>query len=300
MKWHKLGRIYTPEFIHPKLASHATNPLAVQTGDDIYRIFFNGRDASNKSSIGYIDFDIRRRETVGRCERPVFEHGPSGSYYENGVSLGNCYSVNSRTYMLFMGWQNPPADHWRGDIGRLTVEADLSLRLDSAEPLLGSSEIDPISVSYPFAMWTGECYEMWYGSTVTWDDGHGEMIHVINHAASTDGDTWKPTGLAVPFEAGIAQAFSRPWVMQNQDGSSEMWFSYRGGKGTTYRIGYAKQHPDGWLLGLADVGLGTSDSGWDSEMIEYPCVFDHKGARYMLYCGNGNGKTGFGLAVLDA
>ena len=34
-------------------------------------------------------------------------------------------------------------------------------------------------------------------------------------------------------------------------------------------------------------------------MIEYPFVFDHDGSRYMLYNGNGYGKTGFGLAVLE-
>jgi len=34
-------------------------------------------------------------------------------------------------------------------------------------------------------------------------------------------------------------------------------------------------------------------------MICYPYVFKHKGRFYMLYCGNGYGKTGFGLAVLE-
>jgi hypothetical protein len=34
-------------------------------------------------------------------------------------------------------------------------------------------------------------------------------------------------------------------------------------------------------------------------MIEYPFVFDHADQRYMLYNGNGYGKTGFGLAILD-
>jgi hypothetical protein len=46
-------------------------------------------------------------------------------------------------------------------------------------------------------------------------------------------------------------------------------------------------------------GIGVSASGWDSEMIEYPFVFDHAGARYMLYNGNGYGKSGFGIAVLE-
>ncbi len=33
-------------------------------------------------------------------------------------------------------------------------------------------------------------------------------------------------------------------------------------------------------------------------MIEYAHVFDHAGTRYMLYNGNGYGKTGVGLATL--
>ena len=32
------------------------------------------------------------------------------------------------------------------------------------------------------------------------------------------------------------------------------------------------------------------ETGWDSEMIAYPFVFDHKGNRYMLYNGNSYGK----------
>jgi hypothetical protein len=53
----------------------------------------------------------------------------------------------------------------------------------------------------------------------------------------------------------------------------------------------------GWDLRLADTGIDVSDDGWDSEMIEYPFVFKHDGLRYMLYNGNGYGRSGFGLAV---
>jgi hypothetical protein len=34
-------------------------------------------------------------------------------------------------------------------------------------------------------------------------------------------------------------------------------------------------------------------------MQTYPCVFDHNSQRYMLYNGDGFGRTGFGLAILD-
>jgi hypothetical protein len=76
-----------------------------------------------------------------------------------------------------------------------------------------------------------------------------------------------------------------------------MWYSYRG---ESYRIGYAESH-DGiqWTRRDEEAGIEVSDGGWDSEMICYPCVFDHEGQRYMLYNGNGYGKTGIGLAVLE-
>ena len=76
-----------------------------------------------------------------------------------------------------------------------------------------------------------------------------------------------------------------------------MWYSYRGEK---YRIGYAESE-DGivWTRKDNESGIGVSSEGWDSEMIDYPVVFKHKDDVYMLYCGNGYGKTGFGLAVRE-
>ena len=75
--------------------------------------------------------------------------------------------------------------------------------------------------------------------------------------------------------------------------------SYRGNVGKKNRIGYAFSKDEwNWELSLEGAGIDVSDEGWDSEMIEYPFVFDHKGQRYMLYNGNGYGETGLGLAVL--
>jgi hypothetical protein len=142
-------------------------------------------------------------------------------------------------------------------------------------------------------------FDMWYGSTITWDAGNGEMLHVMNHAASGDGHRWLRDGLAVPYRLGTAQAFSRPSVIGNPHEGYHMWFSYRSGSGEKYRIGYAySRNGKLWDLRLHAAGIDVSPSGWDSEMIEYPFVFDHKGSRYMLYNGNGNGQTGFGAAVL--
>lgn len=301
--WRKLGLLYAPQGgqRHPKLLTHAANPLPVLLEGDVYRVFFSGRDAVNRSSVGAVDIDLVKRRVVREHHAPFFEHGPEGSFYADGVSIGNCYDTPSGRYMLFMGWQNPPHAHWRGEVGRLRVGADLGLSLDGSGPFMPLDAVDAVSLSYPWVMRddAGAGYTMWYGSTLDWDAGNGEMVHVINGASSTDGNHWQKTGLAVPFAVGTAQAFSRPTVLRDAAGW-RMWFSYRSGAGETYRIGHATS-ADGraWQLRLENAGIDVSDEGWDSEMIEYPFVLAHGGECYMLYNGNGYGQSGFGLAVLS-
>jgi hypothetical protein len=301
-QWQKLGSLYCPgkSGRHPKLISHAANPLPVIIEEDVYRVFYCGRDAENRSSIGAVDIDILRGTIIKEHREPFFEHGPEGSFYADGVSIGNCYEVDGVNYLLFMAWQNPADEHWRGDIGRLVVKPDLTLDLESENPFIGSDPVDPISLAYPWVMKTENVeYGMWYPSVRTWDAGNREMLCVINYASSKDGHHWTREGLAIPYELGKAQAFSRPTVVSDSVNSYAMWFSYRSGNGQAYRIGYAMSS-DGrnWELALEDAGIDVSTSGWDSEMIEYPFVFDHKGQRYMMYNGNDYGRTGFGLAVL--
>ncbi|MFN4273378.1 MAG: hypothetical protein ACK4F5_11240 [Aliihoeflea sp.] len=301
-RWTKLGLVYEPQPVHDKLASHAANPLAVHLHGDIFRVFFSGRDASNRSSVGHFDLDVAKQQIVRVCDAPDFVHGPPGSFYSHGVSIGNCYRADGSRYILFMGWQVPDKGHWRGEIGRLLLADDLSLSLDGSIPFIGLSAENPVSLSYPWveALATGG-FRMWYGSTVTWDAGNGEMLHVIRQARSDDGHGWQFEGDALPAPLGIAQAFSRPTVDRGPNGVWRMWFSYRSGTGQTYRIGEARSD-DGrlWDLALDPPPLEVSDAGWDSEMIEYPFVFRHRGRLYMLYNGNGYGRSGIGLAVAEA
>jgi hypothetical protein len=101
-------------------------------------------------------------------------------------------------------------------------------------------------------------------------------------------------GLELEDEFGIA----RPCVLRENNGYI-MWYCVRT-RGRPYRLGFARS-ADGlvWERDHGDPGLGPSADSWDSDMIAYPHVFDHGADRYMLYCGNGFGKTGFGLAMID-
>ena len=300
MKWRKLGLLYECPGLHPKLSTHVANCVPVFVGGDTFRIYFNARDKQNRSSVGAVDIDILSRKVVAEIPEPIFEYGPRGSFFEHGVSIGGLYSVEGVTYLSFMGWQVPEGGHWFGEVGRLLVNPDLSLTLDSKEPMLGLDKADPISISYPWIEQIFGTYHMWYGSTSTWDGGNGEMVHTLKHAVSDDGLSWAKTGGAIPYEIGVAQAFSRPTVHLDGDDDLTMWFSYRSGRGEHYRIGQSQKKGDGpWSNVMSAPGLTPSTDGWDSQMLEYPYVFSHSGEVYMLYNGNGYGQSGFGLAVLE-
>ncbi len=297
MKWKKLGKIFDFEYINNNLYTHASNPIARHISEDIFRVFFSGRDKDDKSSIGFVDVDIQKLKVIDVCNKTIFKYGESDSFYSHGVSIGNIYSVNGNDYVLFMGWQVRDHAHWRGDIGRLKLDSLEKMVLDPEGVFISSDEEDPISLSYPWVMKDKGYYKMWYGSTITWEEENREMLHVIKYATSRDGEHWQKQGLAVPYELGVAQAFSRPTVVKDKDGY-HMWYSYRSGEGKKYRIGYANSLDGIKWDRKENSGIDVSESGWDSEMIEYPFVFDHKMHRFMLYNGNDYGKAGFGLATL--
>ncbi len=299
MKWKKLGQVFHMKPVNDKLLTHASNPLPVLLEGDIYRVFYSGRNSDNKSSVSYVDFNLVSKEIVNVCSDTLFSFGNDHSFYSHGVSIGNVYNQQGHSYILFMGWNIRNDEHWRGDVGRLEMIDKQNIILSPETPFMSTDEIDKISLSYPCVIQHEGIYKMWYGSTINWKLENNEMLHVINYASSVDGESWTRHGLAIPYEIGVAQAFSRPTVIIDSKGF-HMWYSYRSGNGDKYRIGYA--HSDdgiSWSRKHDEVGIDVSESGWDSEMICYPFVFDHMGERYMLYNGNSHGKEGFGLAVLE-
>lgn len=298
--WIKCGKIFNFLPINNFLCSHASNPMAVHLEDDTFRVFFSGRDIENRSSVGFVDIDIVKRDVLSICKEESFRvSNDFDSFFSHGVSIGNSYVVGNQSYVLFMGWQIRGNEHWRGDIGRLELSTCKKyFSLVGSKAFLSVDGEDLVSLSYPWVLFDDGIYKMWYGSTETWKAPNGEMVHVIKYATSVDGETWVKHGVAIPYKLGEAQAFSRPTVIKDNDGY-HMWFSFRSGTGQQYRIGYAHSRDGLFWDRKTSSGIDVSVEGWDSKMICYPFVFDHKGRRYMLYNGNDFGKTGFGMAILE-
>ncbi|MBA4372488.1 MAG: hypothetical protein C0402_06455 [Thermodesulfovibrio sp.] len=299
VKWRKLGHIFEPANNYLWMQTHASNPVAVHIAGDAYRIYFSCRDKTNVSSIGYIDIDLKSPfKIVSISEEPVLGPGDLGTFDDSGTSLCNIIRVKGVQYLYYLGWNLSVLVPWRNSIGMAVYNepAGKYEKIRNA-PIMDRSSIDPFSLSYCFVMQDNDIFRMWYGSNLSWGKDRKDMAYVIKYADSNDGIDWRRDGdISLNFNNDAEYALARPCVIK--DGHVyKMWYSYRG---LFYRIGYAESK-DGINWNRKDelVGIDVSQSGWDSEMICYPNIFDHNGQRYMLYNGNGYGRSGFGLAVLD-
>ena len=58
MKWKKLGLIFEPKTVNRDwMVTHAMDPTVDHVKDDIYRIYFCGRNKDNQSLIGFVEID---------------------------------------------------------------------------------------------------------------------------------------------------------------------------------------------------------------------------------------------------
>lgn len=297
MKWRKLGNIFKPSGEFEWARSHAANPTPEHVEGDIFRIYFSARDARNRSSIAYVVVDLGADGRVLEIpSEPVLRPGDLGMFDDCGASIGCILRVGDARYLYYMGWNLAMTVPWKNAIGLAVSESgDGQFRRWSRFPIVPLDEIDPYTISYPWVMYDGGRYRMWYGSNLRWGPDKSDMLHVIKYAESFDAVHWrKDDRIAIGSASPAENAICKPCVVKDPD-CYRMWFCSRGEK---YRIEHAISDDGlGWKRLGRDAGIDVSPEGWDSEMIEYPCVFDHRGQRFLLYAGNGFGATGFGLAV---
>jgi predicted GH43/DUF377 family glycosyl hydrolase len=164
----------------------------------------------------------------------------------------------------------------------------------SRAPILERTAVDPFLNTAPFVLQEGDSWRIYYVAGVGWIHRDLPRYH-IRTGTSKDGLDWKRDGqVCIDFAGAEETALARPWVLREGD-RYRMWFAY---KRETYRIGYAESS-DGvtWERDDSAAGLSVSQSGWDSDMVEYAAVVQRGGRHYMLYNGNQYGYDGIGLAV---
>lgn len=311
MRWEKKGLIFTVEQNSDWMNHHACVPVADKVGDDVLRIYFAPRDKDGRSRTTFIEVEADNPSRVLYVhDKPVIDLGKLGAFDDSGVMASSIVNHDGRKYLYYIGWNRGVTVPYRNSVG-LAVSTDGGLTFERVYegPVVDRTMHEPYFCASPFAMYDREesKWKLWYASSTGWMvvHGHPEPLYQIKYAESEDGAHWNRNNtvcLEYTFEG---EANARPCIIK-ENGTYRMWYCFRGSvdyrtdREQSYRIGYAES-TDGinWTRRDEEVGIGLSDDGWDSVMMEYPYVYEHKGRKYMLYNGNGFGETGFGYAVLE-
>ena len=301
--WRSLGHVQVAVGEAPEHATHASYPTPLLLPDGTVRVFYSPRDIGNRSTIFSIDLSLREDgfTRLGPPIGPWLLPGQVGMFDDAGTSVGwVAWTADGGIECWYLGWSLGVSVPFRTAIGRArAAPGETVLLRTSVAPVVDRSEIDPLSLGYPWLVLHDGRKILFYG-THRWPPQEGRAIdHVIRRAEEMDrGAAWRrSTEPALAPEGPEEWGLSRPSVLRDAAGW-HMWFARR--RLDRYSLGYARS-PDGvhWTRSDGVVAFVTPEADWEAGSRTYPAVFDHQGRRWMLYNGNGYGRTGFGIAILE-
>ncbi len=310
MRWTKRGLIYVPQGQFGWNQSHAAVPTVDVIDDRIWRIYYAARDADNRSQTSYIEVEAGRPEHVlYEHPKPILPLGQPGSFDDCGIMPSWIVAVDRTTrYLYYIGWTTRVTVPFHNSVGlAISRDGGKTFTKLGEGPLFGPTLTEPYFTGTSCVLNGSGLWRNWYLSCTHWAEHAGRMepFYHLKYAESADGVHWERQGdVAVELqtgEAGLAKA-----SVLIEGGRYRMWYArrklidYRTDRANSYRIGYAES-ADGKVWERKDelAGIDISDTGWDSEMLAYPHVVSMGNKKYLLYNGNGFGRTGFGYATLD-
>jgi hypothetical protein len=297
--WQRLGHLPLDTSRADWAATHAALPVVEPLGQDQFGLYLSLRDRDGRARIGRTVLTMSERPALASLDpEPVVDLGPLGAFDDSGVTTSCLVTSGSTRLLYYTGWS-------RGVTVPFYLAASVAISENggpferwSPAPLLERNAVDPFLTASPFVLIGHGRWRMWYVSATEWrntESGPRHYYH-IRYAESADGFAWRREGhVAVDYATEDEHAFARPWVIHDDD-RYRMWFAVRGDR---YHIGCAESSDGLTWTRRDEMGLTAGESGWESEMVEYPCVFEWNRRRYMLYNGNDYGRTGVGLTVLS-
>jgi hypothetical protein len=239
---------------------------------------------------------------------PVLSLGEPGTFDDSGVMPSWMIHNGDELWLYYIGWNVSSTVPYRLSIGlAISRDGGATFFRHSHGPVVDRNVDEPYFVTTPCVYRDDDHWRMWYVSCTGWREigGRLEPAYHVKYADSCDGIAWKTSGISC-IDLGNEYAVARPCVFRRGDGYAMLYsyralLNYRSDAGSAYRLGYAESD-DGirWERMDDRVGIDRSASGWDSEMIEYCWLQQHASETYLLYNGNGFGRSGIGIARLAA
>jgi hypothetical protein len=308
MNWNKKGLIFAPDRNFDWMVSHASLPVVDKMSDDVLRIYFGTRDARGRSHTSYVEVDAYDPGKILYLhDKPILSLGKLGTFDDSGIMPSWTVNYDNTKYLFYIGWNPQVTVPYRLSIGlAISKDGGDSFEKVSEGPVCDRSVDEAYFNTAPCVFVEAGKWKMWYVSSTGWEviNDRPEPRYLIKYAESLDGIHWQKTGHVCLNYESATDAIGRPCVFKEK-GLYRMLYSYRSTLNyrtdpkQSYRLRYAES-ADGirWDRKDDEVGIDRSEEGWDSQMMEYAYVYEHRRRKYLLYNGNGFGETGFGYAVL--
>lgn len=319
MKWIKKGLIFDPSHhtLPAGCTAFAQSPQTLVFADKV-RIYFSTRkkdETTGKyySHIAFADFDKEFKKVLQVSSQNVIELGGLGAFDEHGIFPINIFKHQDRIFAYTCGWSRRVSVSVETSTGlAYSDDNGNTFKKSGTGPVLTSSLHEPFLVGDSFVQFYEGQFHMWYIFGQRWKIAEGieppARVYKIAHATSNDGITWvKEEGrqiIADVLNKDECQALPTVTKIGNR---YHMYFcfryatDFRTNAARGYRLGYAwSDDLINWTRDDSNAGITTSDSGWDSDMMCYPHIFQCDGKVYLLYNGNEFGKYGFGIAELQS
>ncbi len=307
MPWQKLGHVFCPAAEQGWNVSHAQVPVVDASGESRWRIYYGTRDGESRTHTSFIEVQAGNPTRVLYVHpEPILPLGEIGTFDDCGVMPSWVVDYDQRKYLYYIGWTVRNTVPYHNSIG-LAVSEDggRTFRKYSTGPIFSPTVVEPYFTGTSCVLVEGGTWKNWYLSCTKWEviDGRPEPFYNIKYAESSDGINWVREGtVAIDYASADEGGLVKASVLRDLNGY-RMWYShrharnYRTDPARSYRIGYAES-ADGiqWRRLDGRAGIDVSSDGWDAQMLCYPHVIDHSGQLFMIYNGNGFGRTGFGAA----
>jgi hypothetical protein len=298
--WQPRGLLLHPLGGRAWARSHVALPTPTVDRRGGRELYFSPRDEQGRAHVARARIAVQEDtlRVVAVDDDPVLSPGPAGAFDESGVTVSCVVEAEAGTFLYYTGWtlgRTVPFYFYAGLAVRPPGEADF--RRVSPAPLLDRSAVDPFLTASPWVISDEQGWRMWYVSSPGWRvvDGDPQHLYHVRYAESDDGVSWRRDGrVCIDFAHDGEYAMGRACVVRDPD-RYRMWFAARG---DAYRLAYAESQ-DGltWIRDDASLELSGPAAEWEDGMRAYPAVFDHGHRRFLLYNGNGYGRTGIGYAV---
>jgi hypothetical protein len=299
IKW-----VFNPEKFEHLVFTHAQVPTPYVMSDRI-RVFISGR-VGKISHVFTVDITPPPNcEIISVSKAPIFSpNNNMGTFDDEGV-MPSCFVRRGDDILfLYSGWNSRNTVPYHNSTGIAKydpVENSITRLYDG--PILERNYLHPYLAVTPSVWEADDQYNALYISGLSWLKGEDryEPLYVIKKANSKNLLDWdRPAGQYIPSNHDF-ECFSNPAVKVRDKGKvdvifcSRNAFDFRDNPNNSYKMGYAKLN-DG-IVTRGEIGWGgNSETPMEDVMQCYPAFFLWDGTYYVLYNGNGFGKTGFGIA----